>query len=117
MLRSKDEATPDRLVYLYPHTKTAGQWCWRRKPAVIIDADHWPRVHVCLTDGDRDIEAYIHKDDIKLKPDKVTTRGQGDMASGDTVIELGSSRRLALHGGTKKYEIDLPDGVEQGELW
>lgn len=117
MLRNKGEATEGRIVYLWPHTKTAGQYAWMKKTAVIIDADHWPRVRVSLTHNGQEVESYVHKDDIKLRPPSVVRadRRQGDV-NNDVVVELGSSRKTSMRAESR-YEMELPDGVEQGTLW
>jgi hypothetical protein len=98
VLRSVDDVTPGQTVYLYPHTRTSGQYCWLRKPAVVVDAKtHWPSVRVALTHEGNDVETLIHKDDIKLRPDTTTKKKGGDMASGDhTLPAVGESRRLAM---------------------
>lgn len=114
MLRSADDVRKDQTVYLYPHTKMAGRWCWMHKEAVVIDAKtQWPRVKVQLEHDGNSVVAYIHKDDIKLKP--VAKTKQGDMGDGGRV-EAGTHRRLALPKD-KAHNIDLKEGEEQLPLF
>lgn len=109
MLRSVDDVKPEQVVFLTPHTKMAGRWCWMKKEAVVIDAKtHWPRVKVSVThDGGR-VDAYVHKDDIKLKAETKTR--QADMGDGG-LIEAGTHRKLALPNNPK-YQIAEEDGEQ-----
>lgn len=115
MLRTPDDVDPGQIVYLYPHTKMAGRWCWMKKQAVVEDAKtRWPLVHVTLTHEGVDYDAYPHKDDINIRPDAKSK--QGDMGNAGVKVELGSSRRTALRAESR-YEIALADGEEQGTLF
>ncbi len=98
MLRHVDEVKPGDTAYLYPHTRTAGQYAWLRLPAVVVEVKrYWPRVKVELEYQGRRIETLVHKDDIKLRPDRSAKQEKrdGDMANSDRP-EVGTSRRLAL---------------------
>lgn len=113
MLRSPDEAHEGRVVYLYPHSRTAGQWCWKHKTAVVIDTKHWPRVHVSFTHAGEEVEAYPHKDDVRLRPAPLAakaTKRQGDMTGDSTPAKV-----RVMSG--KDVPIVLPAGVEQGMLF
>ncbi len=98
MLRHVDEVKPGDVVYLYPHTRTAGQYAWLRLPAVVVEVKrYWPRVKVEVECQGKQIETLVHKDDIKLRPDwsAKQEKRDGDMANSDRP-EVGTSRRLAL---------------------
>lgn len=72
------------MVYLYPHTKTAGQYCWLKKQAVVEEPGktHWPRIKVTLVHQGQDITSFPHKDDVRLRPAPKNTKAE--KREGDT---------------------------------
>jgi hypothetical protein len=114
MLRSVEDAEVGRIVYLYPHTKTAGQFCWMKKTAVIEDGKtHWPRVKVSLTHEGNEVISYPHKDDIRLRPVAATTKQE--KRDGDMVGTVTGTKVRVMPGRVK--EMELPDEMEQPGLW
>jgi hypothetical protein len=114
-LINPEDAYPGRIVYLYPNTKTAGQWCWRKKTAVVIDTHHWPRVHVELEDKGQTHSSHPHRLDVMLRPTGSTVRQEkkdGDMAGSGM-----AGTKVRVIPGKAKYEMNLGDDVEQPGLW
>lgn len=115
MLQRPTDVEPGQIVYLTPHTRTAGQYCWMKKAAAIEDAKtHWPRVQVSLTHKGEETRAYVHKDDILLNPPSRTTKT--DVKQGDSTTGQDTATRVRVMPGRIK-EIDLPADMEQGELF
>ena len=108
------EAWEGRIVYLYPHTKMAGRFCWMQKAAVIEDGKtYWPRVKVSLTHEGETHISYPHRDDIRVRPVANTTREE--KKDGDMAGSVSAAKIKVMPGRVK--EIVIPDGMEQGALW
>lgn len=114
-MTSPEEAYEGRIVYLYPNTKTAGEWCWRKKTAVVVHVKHWPRVCVELTHNNETVITHPHRSDVMLRPTGGGTAKQekrdGDMAGGGV-----SDVKVRVMPGRIK-PLTLADDEEQGTLF
>lgn len=110
-----DEAYPGRIVYLYPNTKTAGEWCWRKKTAVVVDTQYWPRICVELEHKGKTVTTYPHREDVMLRPtgqgSAKTEKRDGDMAGGGTP----DTKVRVMPGRIKP--VELAENEEQGTLF
>lgn len=117
MLNHVDEAEAGRVVYLYPHSKTASRACHRLLTVAIVEGrKHWPMVVVKWNEGGAERWELVHRDNIRLRPSVAATRvdkkegdSKGDVATGTKW----KPRLLPNH----IKPIDLPDNMEQGELF
>lgn len=109
MLYDKHEVPVGTTAWLDAHTKTAPRICYLAPPITVRSMDEWPLVDVELPDGS---VIRVHKDDIKKRP---PARTKADTREGDGVGSIQSSRRSVRQ--TAKYDIEIPDGQEQGSLF
>lgn len=109
-LVSPEEAYPGRIVYLYPNTKTAGEWAWRKKTAVVLDAQYWPRVHVELEHKGQVHQSYVHRSDVMLRP--VGGPVKQDKRAGDGQSGGPETKVRVMPG--KIVQIDPKDGIQEG---
>jgi hypothetical protein len=123
MIQNPDDLTEGQTVYLFPHTKTASRAVHKQLTVKVMrdPKAFWPWVLVKWNEPDgSDFWEKVHRDDIKLKPSSAAStpagRKEGDGPGSNTVPALGTNRRTALRP-EKRYEIELPPGTEQGELF
>lgn len=118
MLRTPDDVQPDQVVYLYPHSRVAGRWCWMQKQAVVVDSKRlWPLIHVKVTHDGQEYDAYPSRDDVRVRP---SAKPKEDKKEGDGTSEAGrtvpaSFRKRAAFSPHKP--LALNPGEEEGTLF
>lgn len=121
MLRDPTEVAEGDTVHLYPQTKQASSNCHKMLAVKIMKnpKTHWPMVAVCWdVPGGPTCWELVHKDNIRKKP-SATVSTSAEKKAGDTVGDGGSMSKWKpkVMPGARKYEVDMPDDMEQGTLW
>lgn len=108
MLYDKHEVEIGGTAWLDAHTKTCPSICYLAPQVTVEDMGDWPIVVVSLPSGDR---IRVHKDDIKKRP---PARTKTDKRQGDGAGIVQPTRTLRKEA---KYDVAIPDGMEQSRLF
>lgn len=119
MLHDPSEVEQGRIVFLYPHTRTASRECHAQLAVTVIKppAQHWPYLIVAWKDAaGQDQWQRVHRDNVRLRrPASVSTKEektQGDSVGGGKTPTV---KRVRVP--PKRREIALDPDEEQLPLW